>query len=87
MIEAAAFGLPLITTNVCGMADFVRQGENGLTVPVGDPAALAHAISRLVDDPSLICNLGKAAFQTANEHSWPQAAANMVKGYQRAVDA
>ena len=43
--EAAATGLPLICTDVCGAAaDLLRPYYNGLTVPAGDAAALAGAM-------------------------------------------
>ena len=37
MLEAAALGLALVTTDVCGMDEFVENGENGFKVRVGEP--------------------------------------------------
>ena len=50
ILEAMASSLPVIATHVGGIPELVRDGENGLLVPPGDPAALAHAILRLVDN-------------------------------------
>ncbi|TXG84716.1 MAG: glycosyltransferase family 1 protein [Sphingomonadales bacterium] len=61
LIEAAAAGLPLVTTDTTGCRDVVRDGENGLLVPPRDAGALAVAIARLLDDPELRERLGKAA--------------------------
>jgi glycosyltransferase involved in cell wall biosynthesis len=61
LVEAAACGLPLITTDVPGCREVVSDGVDGLLVPVGDSEALAHAIRRLQDDPGFACQLGDAA--------------------------
>jgi glycosyltransferase involved in cell wall biosynthesis len=53
LIEAAAAGKPIVTTDVPGCREVVRDGHNGLTVPPRDPEALATAITRLLGDSSL----------------------------------
>lgn len=58
LLEAAASGRPIVTTDTPGCRDVVRHGENGLLVPVGDAAALAEAIIRLVLDPDLRRDMG-----------------------------
>ncbi|MGQ4659023.1 glycosyltransferase [Lysobacter sp. F6437] len=61
LIEAAAFALPLVTTDVPGCREVVTDGVDGLMVPPRDAAALALAIARLQDDPQLAARLGAAA--------------------------
>lgn len=61
LIEAAAAGLPLVTTDTSGCREVVTDGVNGLLVPVGDAPALAAAIRRLLGDPALCDRLGRAA--------------------------
>lgn len=61
LVEAAACGLPLITTDVPGCREVVRDGLDGLLIPVKDSAALAQAIQRLQDDPGFARQLGHAA--------------------------
>jgi glycosyltransferase involved in cell wall biosynthesis len=59
--EAAAAGLPLISTDVAGLPEVVRDGETGLTVPADDQSALVSALRRLVDSPELRWRLGVGA--------------------------
>jgi glycosyltransferase involved in cell wall biosynthesis len=53
LIEAMSAGVPVVATDVAGIRDVVKNGETGLLVPPGDPPALASAIRRVVEDPSL----------------------------------
>lgn len=53
ILEAMAHGLPVVATPVGAVADAVEDGGSGLLVPVGDRAALAEALGRLVDSPGL----------------------------------
>jgi glycosyltransferase involved in cell wall biosynthesis len=48
LIEAAAAGKPIVTTDTSGCRDVVRHGDNGLLVPVADAVALAEALSKLI---------------------------------------
>lgn len=61
LLEAAACGRALLTTNVPGCRDLVRDGIEGLLVPPDDPAALAAALMRLSADRALVARIGKAA--------------------------
>jgi glycosyltransferase involved in cell wall biosynthesis len=61
LIEAAACARPLVTTDAPGCRDVVTDGVDGLLVPVRNVSALAQAIARLQDDPSLARRLGEAA--------------------------
>jgi len=59
-LEAMASGCPVISTNIGGVADIVRHGETGLTIPVGDTAALAKAMRSLLHHPDLRREMGMA---------------------------
>ena len=65
LIEAAAAGLPIVTTNVPGCRDVVTEGVNGLVVPPADPRSLASALARLIDDGALRERMGAASRQRA----------------------
>ena len=59
LLEAAASGRPIITTDSPGCREIVRSGENGLLVPVKDVDALCAAIASLLDAPALRDRMGK----------------------------
>jgi glycosyltransferase involved in cell wall biosynthesis len=59
--EAMALGTPVISTDVTGIPEVVRDGETGLQVPQHDPAALAAAIERLLADSALRVQLANGA--------------------------
>jgi glycosyltransferase involved in cell wall biosynthesis len=58
LIEAAALGKPMIATDIDGVREVIRNGENGILVPPRDPAKLAESVIRLIEDPSLASKLG-----------------------------
>lgn len=61
IIEAMSSGRPVIASRVGGIPDIVLDGETGLLVPPGDPAALRLAIERLLGEPALREKMGQAA--------------------------
>lgn len=65
LIEAAATGAALITTDAPGCREVVTNEEDGLLVPVKDATALAASIARLQDDVALRNRLGRAAREKA----------------------
>jgi glycosyltransferase involved in cell wall biosynthesis len=69
LLEAMAFGLPVIATPVGGIGDYVTDGENGLLVPPGDVEALAASIEKLASDPALRRRLGEAARRRMDEQA------------------
>src|SRR5207253_5342479 len=60
LLEAAAMGLPLITTNSPGCNEVVKDGVNGFLVPARDPLALGQAIANLLCQPELRQRFGRA---------------------------
>jgi glycosyltransferase involved in cell wall biosynthesis len=58
--QAMAAGLPIVATAVDGNAEAVTDGINGFLTPPGDPQAMASALLRLLEDPDLATQMGKA---------------------------
>lgn len=65
LLEAAASGLPIVTTDSPGCRWVVRDGENGFLVPAGDPSAVADALERLLTDSRLRRAMGARSRERA----------------------
>jgi glycosyltransferase involved in cell wall biosynthesis len=61
LLEAMAYGLAIVATNVGGVPDVADDEVDALVVPSADPAALAAAVARLAADPGLRQRLGDGA--------------------------
>jgi len=77
--EAAATGRAAVVSAVGGMTEVVIDGETGLHVPPGDPAALAEAVGALLDDPTRLSALGARGLELAERFS-PAAYAETTDG-------
>jgi glycosyltransferase involved in cell wall biosynthesis len=58
LIEAAACGRPIVTTDAPGCREIVHHGDNGLLVPVRDSHALAEALRKLIESPPTRRHMG-----------------------------
>lgn len=81
LLEAAALGIPSVTTHATGARDAVLDGVTGLRVPLGDVVALTAAMKRLVQDTGLRETLGRAG------REWVCKNFNQKEVWQRQVDA
>ena len=61
LLEAAACGRAMVTTDVPGCRSFVEDGISGIVVPPGDARALAAAFVKLAADPQAVSRMGRAA--------------------------
>ncbi|CAO4165013.1 Glycosyltransferase family 4 protein [Methylorubrum populi] len=74
LLEAASCGRAILTSDVPGCRDLVRDGIEGLLVPPGDVAALTAALTRLAADPALVARMGEAARARILEGGYTEAA-------------
>ncbi|MBX3405189.1 MAG: glycosyltransferase [Phycisphaeraceae bacterium] len=86
MLEAMGRGVvPVVTAVRSGVGEWVRDGENGVVVPIGAMADMAARIGRLHADRALLDRLGRAAWQTIRDSGLSIAAT--AAAYARTFDA
>jgi glycosyltransferase involved in cell wall biosynthesis len=78
-LEAAACGTPVVASRSPGLRESVRDGETGYLVPHGDVPALAEAMRRLADSPTLVEALGARGREFAATFTWERAAAETAQ--------
>jgi len=82
LIESMAAGLPTIATNVGGNPELVREGVNGMLVPVKSPEHLAQAMGSLLADPGMRKTLGARGRDMVTEtHALPSVVAKTQRLY------
>jgi glycosyltransferase involved in cell wall biosynthesis len=67
LLEAMATGTPIVATDVGGVPDLITSGQHGLLASLGDVAALAWSVERLLKDPALRRDLAAAARHRVEE--------------------
>lgn len=67
MMEAMSCGLPVVTTNISGIPEIIRNGENGIMVNPEDAIALADAMQKIHENKSFSMRLSDAAVETVKE--------------------
>jgi glycosyltransferase involved in cell wall biosynthesis len=75
----------LVVSDSAGSREVVTDGVNGLMFPVGDVPALAAALRRLLDDPSLRATLARRGYDIALRSYDAQASAIRLGGVLRRV--
>jgi glycosyltransferase involved in cell wall biosynthesis len=79
LLEAMASGMPVITTETCGMSDVVEDGFNGVLVPPADATAIEGAVLRLAASPELRQSLGQQAQQSMKRNTWERSARKLER--------
>ncbi len=81
-LEAMACGIPVIASQVGGLAFLVQDGITGFHVPDGDSEALCGKLNLLLGDPALRQQIGHRAADYARSYAWPAIAAQIIKVYE-----
>ncbi len=68
VLEAEAFGLPVVSTPCCGVREQVAWGANALRFPFGDAPALAAHLDRLLADDALRADMGRESRAAFDAH-------------------
>jgi glycosyltransferase involved in cell wall biosynthesis len=86
IMEATSMGLPIVTTAVGEIPNFLTDGDDALIVEPGDPEALARAIERLASDEELRRRLGASALAHGASFDIARAAKDIEALYGRLLD-
>jgi len=86
LMEAMAAGAPVVASNIAGYRDVVAHERTGLLAPPGDPAAIAAAIARMIDNAGLAERLSNAGKQVAQDHRWQRVASEVEDYYQHCME-
>ena len=85
IIEGMACGKPVVATNGGGVPEIVVDNVTGLLVPMGDSAAMAEAICKILADPIMAGQMGSRGFARAQELFTMEGAARKVEAVYRQV--
>jgi len=85
LTEAFAAGTPVVASDIAGYRDVVRDGVDGLLVPVGDAQALAEALRDLHEEPERRVRMARAAAADVERFAWPRVAAEVLEAYEDAM--
>ncbi|WP_375387378.1 glycosyltransferase family 4 protein [uncultured Amnibacterium sp.] len=79
VLEAMAFGVPVVTTEQAGTPEMITDGRTGLLVPTGDVPRLAEALLDLLLDPERAARLAEAARRDVEERfTWDRVVERMA---------
>ena len=88
LIEAAAVGRPIITTDTPGCRDTVNPGETGVLVPPRDAGALARAMGQLLSQPDKLRSMGRQArIKAEREFGLPRVVKRHLEIYEQLMAA
>src|SRR3954466_9396111 len=85
LTEAFAAGTPVVASDIAGYRGVVRDGEDGVLVPRGEPTALAEALRDLALHPARRTRMAQSAAAHAHRYAWPVVAAEVLGAYEDAI--
>lgn len=85
LLEAMAAGMPVVTTETCGMTDAVTDDVNGLLIPPADAEAIECALMRLCNSIELRRQLGQTAQSSMRRLTWRRSAQKLERLFESAI--
>jgi len=85
LLEAMSAGVPIVATKVGGVPETVEDGRSALLLPPSEPAAMASALARVLNDPALATRLAANASERLEKRFSPQSRYQALLGFYRSV--
>ncbi len=85
-LEAMACGIPVIASQVGGLAHLVRDGKTGYVIPDGNPEALKQALQKLIENPALRIEMCSQAVEYARSYDWSVISRKVSKLYESVLE-
>lgn len=85
VLEAMAAGLPIVSTKAGGIADVVRDGQNGFLIECEDEAGFIDAVSKLCNTPELCAKFSKASVALSGQYSMEHMAQQYLRLYMDSI--
>jgi glycosyltransferase involved in cell wall biosynthesis len=86
IIEALGSALPVVSTRAGGIPQLVTDGETALLVDLDDPAALAAATLRVLEDDDLRDRLKTAGLEFSHRFHWDSVKRDLLSTYQQVIE-
>jgi glycosyltransferase involved in cell wall biosynthesis len=87
ILEAQATGLPVISTNVGGIPEFLVDNENGFVIEPRDPTKLTQKVLTLLQDPKLAKEMGENGRKLIEENfDWRLITSQVIDLYHKLLD-
>lgn len=86
ILEALATGVPIVSTNVCGIPFVVEHQKTAMLVPPRDPAAIAQAVLDLLENPALAEQLVRAGREVVQQYTWSRVAPRLFDVYSKLLN-
>lgn len=86
LTEAFASGTPVVASDIAGYRDVVRDGVDGLLVPMGNAVELGEALGALALDPQRRARMADAARERAQRFAWPRVTDEILGVYEDAIE-
>ena len=85
VVEACAYGLPVVATRVGGLPYLISDRENGFLVPNEDVTAMVEAVKELLGDPDLTRSVSLAARRLAERSAWKRVRGDWEELFEKAL--
>lgn len=86
LIEAMYNRLPIVATNAGAIPFLVKDGQNGILVPVKDSEKLAKSIKKLIESPELRRSFGESNYRLALQFNWNKSFSNIESFLDKSFD-